>query len=136
MNIPTWKTFGTAAASAAGLAILLLGASAAHATTATSNGVATKVVHYGDLNVNTDEGAQRLYLRLRLAAEDVCGSDHDPFDEMYVYFHCEQDAIARAVDDVALPKLTAVFDRLFPGASDAERVSQISPKTPAIVLVG
>ena len=138
MNMSISKTIGTRAASAAGLAILLLGAAAAHASVTTDDDARTKVVHYGDLNVNTDDGAQRLYLRLNRAAEHVCGDDRDVFDERFIYYACEQAAIERAVDHVALPKLTAQYDRRFGdrAASGAARVSRAAPSTPAIVLVG
>jgi UrcA family protein len=133
MSKAVWKTIGAAAPLCVGIA--MFGASAAHASVVQNDITSSKVVHYGDLNMNTEEGAQRLYLRLRRAAEDVCHDTQAPFAERYLYRDCEQDAIERAVDDAALPQLTALYDRLRV-SSAAVRPSLAATRAPAIALVG
>lgn len=70
----------------------------------------SRVVQFGDLDLNRDSGVATLYLRIRSAATEVC----DPLDALLVKllrerFDCRQDAIARAVADVNSPALTAYY---------------------------
>jgi UrcA family protein len=70
----------------------------------------SRVVEFGDLNLNHESGVATLYLRIRSAATEVC----DPLDVMLVKllrerFDCRQDAIARAVAEVNSPALTAYY---------------------------
>jgi len=70
----------------------------------------SRVVDFGDLDLNHGSGVATLYLRIRSAATEVC----DPLDVMLVKllrerFDCRQDAIARAVADVNSPALTAYY---------------------------
>lgn len=67
-------------------------------------------VSYADLNLSTQEGATRLYSRIKRAARTVCGMDH-PQPEELMYGHwkpCYDNAIATAVTKVNSPMLTAV----------------------------
>lgn len=73
-----------------------------------------EIVHFGDLNLNTSQGAERLYLRLDRAAQTVCGESD--LDKLSLRLwrskrSCEQEAVGRAVTQLDKPKLTAVFDR-------------------------
>jgi UrcA family protein len=55
---------------------LTAGALAAHAGEAVYDAPA-RTVRYGDLNLNTQDGAARLYGRIHTAAEQVCGDVDD-----------------------------------------------------------
>jgi UrcA family protein len=68
----------------------------------------TKVVSYGELNLNSESGARTLYGRLQMAARQVCA----PFDGGTIrqrtnWRECFDQAIARSVKEVDQPVLTA-----------------------------
>jgi UrcA family protein len=70
----------------------------------------TRVVEFGDLDLNRDDGVATLYSRIRSAAREVC----EPLDDWTLRllrrrFDCREDAIGRAVADVKSPALTAYF---------------------------
>ena len=72
----------------------------------------TKKVVYGDLNLNTEQGAKTLYNRLRGAAEEVCA----PFKDVglarrAVWKNCVNHAVTVAVEQVDRPMVTAVHNR-------------------------
>ena len=75
------------------------------------------LVRYGDLNVNTQEGAEQLYHRLSLAAHEVCTDVGQPsaLNLHRLYQQCRQTAMEQAVATVDSPKLTALYDVHFPG---------------------
>jgi UrcA family protein len=62
----------TASMFAAGLFALICAASGGRALAALPSQPLTKIVHYGDLNLDSEEGARVLYARLRSAAREVC----------------------------------------------------------------
>jgi UrcA family protein len=64
--------------------------------------VATKVVKFGDLDISTADGAQRLYGRIVTAARSVC-RDADA----KAVRDCRARAIAAAVNGVGSPLLSA-----------------------------
>jgi UrcA family protein len=73
-------------------------------------------VRYGDLNLNTEQGADELYRRISYAAHEVCS---DVVVPSYVllesaYRQCRQTAMQDAVAKVDRPRLTALYDRHFP----------------------
>jgi UrcA family protein len=74
------------------------------------------VVHFGDLDVNTPNGAHLLYMRLRNAAKTVCGNEFEAIDlkERGNILDCQRDAIQQAVEYVDRPQLTALYDRRYP----------------------
>ena len=70
----------------------------------------TRVVAFGDLDLNRDVGIVTLYSRIRTAAREVC----EPLDDWSLrllrqQFDCRRDAMGRAVADVKSPALTAYF---------------------------
>jgi UrcA family protein len=69
-----------------------------------------KVVSFRDLNLNTTEGAEVLYKRIKSAAKEVCGVSYS-FDlaRMYVPQTCISEAVARAVAQVDRPMLTSLY---------------------------
>src|SRR5262249_37562202 len=74
------------------------------------------VVHFGDLDLSTSNGAHLLYSRLRNAAKSVCGDEFDAIDlkERGDIIDCQRDAIEHAVEYVNRPQLTALYDHLYP----------------------
>jgi UrcA family protein len=72
----------------------------------------TKRVAYSDLNLDSEQGANLLYVRLRLAAQEVCR----PYEGAELPRHriwqvCVDRAIAAAVGQINRPMLTAVHHR-------------------------
>lgn len=73
------------------------------------DGVPRAVVRYGDLNLNTEEGAVRLYWRIAKAAEQVCPySDGRNLSARVISERCIKEAIARAVAEVNSPQLARI----------------------------
>jgi UrcA family protein len=89
--------------------LLAIASSMAHAVTIT-DGVPSVTVKYSDLNLSTDEGATRLYTRIRGAAREVC-PDTNPRDLKTFADSkaCQSAAIARAVREIQSPRLAAVY---------------------------
>jgi len=69
---------------------------------------ATKTIKFADLNLQTPEGAQTLYNRIRMAADRVCEeNDHDPVMRE-AKPRCVDSAIDNAVRKINAPYLTAL----------------------------
>jgi UrcA family protein len=72
--------------------------------------VVTKVVNARDLDVNTSEGALKLYDRLTSAARHVCGTDPRVGLAPPIYPRaCYEDALANAVRSANRAQLTRVY---------------------------
>ena len=69
--------------------------------------VRSETVKFADLNVNAQAGVETLYTRLRSAALRVC-SQTDP-TLRYAATACARKSLARAVEKVNLPLLTAYY---------------------------
>jgi len=72
----------------------------------------TKKVAYGDLNLDSEQGAKTLYARLRSAAREVC----TPFESIelarrIVRQACVDHAVTSAVGQINRPTVTAVHNR-------------------------
>lgn len=72
----------------------------------------TKTVAYGDLNLDSEQGAKVLYARLRRAAEDVClplaGRD---LTQRSIWQRCFNTAIDSAVGQVNKLSVTALHNQ-------------------------
>jgi len=89
--------------------LVAIASGATFAATATAD-LPSVTVKYGDLNLSTDEGAQRLYGRIAQAARTVCAVQLPRnLKAMAASRACEAEAIARAVSDVQSPGLAATF---------------------------
>jgi UrcA family protein len=74
-----------------------------------ANAVPHKVVSFKDLNLNTAEGVEVLYKRIRNAAHEVC-ADPDRYDlSEFKLRPCIDDAMARAIAQVNSPMLTSLY---------------------------
>jgi UrcA family protein len=79
---------------------------------AQSEEVLTKVVAYGDLNLESDQGAKALYARLRYAAHHVCSPlEGRELSLKPAWQACVNNAIASAVRQVNKPRLTAFHNQ-------------------------
>jgi UrcA family protein len=73
------------------------------------NTVAHKVVNFRDLNLNSPEGIEVLYKRIKSAAREVCA---DPLRYDLSEFKlrpCIDDAMSRAIAEVNSPMLTSLY---------------------------
>lgn len=79
--------------------------------------VTTVTVHIGDLDASTRSGALGIFSRLDKAARYVCGDDYAVTHRLadMATQHCEQQAVAPAVERVDSPLLTRIYLREFPG---------------------
>ena len=70
--------------------------------------VRTKVVRYGELNLQSDEAIVILYKRIAAAANYVCSPEVNRFNLSMTgkWLDCHRSAISRAVADVGEPRLT------------------------------
>jgi UrcA family protein len=74
------------------------------------NTVAHKVVSFRDLNVNSAEGAEVLYRRIRSAAHEVC-ADPLRYDLSELALKpCINEAMSRAIAQVNSPMLTSLYE--------------------------
>lgn len=88
----------------------LADSTAATQSRVTSTGAAAIVVHYGDLDLNTDAGSARLYRRIASAARQVCPDEFSrDLATVAASQKCQAVAIATAVQDVHSPMLAQVY---------------------------
>lgn len=73
----------------------------------------TQIVRYGDLNLESEQGAKALYMRIRGAAENVCFSlDGRNFIEKKLWQGCFDQAVASAVLQVNKTRVTALHNQI------------------------
>jgi UrcA family protein len=74
----------------------------------------TRTVSYSDLNLNTQAGAEKLYQRIRHAAEDVCGDEGSrQLKEVAAVRACVNKAVIAATSAVSNVRLNSVEDTRF-----------------------
>jgi len=68
------------------------------------------IVNYGDLNINSAQGAKVLYARLGTAAAKVCGNEYwtKELARQFQYQACYDDAMDRAVEKIGKPQVQAL----------------------------
>jgi len=77
-----------------------------------STETARTTVHYGDLDIQTRQGADELYSRLNLAAVHVCAEIMEPYIRVSrAYEDCRRNAISAAVQQINAPLVTQTFDQ-------------------------
>ena len=76
----------------------------------------------------TAVGAERLYERIALAADNVCGMNDEGVALLFDrdYLACKDKAIADAVAKVDQPKLTAIMDQRISSQELAEAESRVA----------
>ncbi len=71
-----------------------------------------QTVHYGDLNLHSRQGLERLYQRIVVAATGACGgSGTRSLEARSQARACKSHSIARAVHAISDPGLTALYTR-------------------------
>ena len=77
---------------------------------ADSTGVPQEKVKYADLDLSRSAGAGALYVRISMAANDVCRElDHGDLSSKLIFNRCVHQAIANAVAAVDQPALYSVY---------------------------
>jgi UrcA family protein len=98
----------TASMLAAGLLTFICVASGAALAAEPSQSL-TKIVHYGDLNLDSEQGARALYSRLRWAARQVCSPlESAEIPRKSQWEKCFNNAVANAVGQVDKTMLSAL----------------------------
>lgn len=73
----------------------------------------TRIVRYGELNLDSEQGAKVLYARIRSAAKDVCSSlEGRNFAEKKLWQGCFDQAVASAVGQVNNTRVTALHNQM------------------------
>lgn len=72
----------------------------------------TRAVVYGDLNLDSEQGAKVLYTRLRGAARDVCFPLESRDFKQTLWHRCFDGALASAVAQVDRARVTALHNQL------------------------
>jgi UrcA family protein len=73
----------------------------------------TTIVNYGDLNLDSEQGAKVLYARIRSAAGTVCSSlEGRNLTEKKLWKGCFDNAVANAVGQVNKARVTALHNQM------------------------
>ena len=73
----------------------------------------TSIVNYGDLNLDSEQGAKVLYARIRSAAENVCFSlESRDYTDKKLWQGCFDQAVASAVVQVNKARVTALHNQM------------------------
>jgi UrcA family protein len=97
--------------SASALAIVLLGPRVTHADAVAQR--QAEVVRFGDLNLDTRSGAEKLLHRIQMAAATVCKGDEPTGSRLpsAAQEACIRNAVSSAVRNVDSPLLTAYYNQ-------------------------
>lgn len=104
-------------------ALLALAPAAAYAADTNASGTVKQIaVHYEDLNLAQESGAEILISRIEVAAKDACGGTPDTRDlKMRAFFgECMKNTVQKAVASVNSPMVSSVYD----GTAKAVEISQ------------
>ena len=116
------KNIALAAIAALGVASLAI---SAHADESLA-GVPARTVRYSDLSLNTQAGAEVLYKRIRITAEEVCGDVHSPeLARAALARACVERAVGASVRTVNNPRLTTVYNAHTRAAKTAMSVASV-----------
>jgi UrcA family protein len=116
------KNIALAMVAALGVASLAIGA---HADESVGR-VPARTVHYADLNLNTQAGAEVLYKRIRNAAEQVCGNvGSRQWVEAMAARACVNQAVAASIGAVNNLRLTNTYNSHLGVAHTAMSVASI-----------
>jgi UrcA family protein len=109
------KTQSLFAASFAAASFLALGGAAmgSRAQAAEPGQSYTSIVRYGDLNLDSEQGAKVLYARIRRAAFYVCSPlEGRDLTEKKLWQGCFEKAVASAVGQVDKARVTALHNQM------------------------
>lgn len=74
----------------------------------------TRIVAFGDLNLDSDQGAKVLYARLRHAAQYVCAPWEDSRDlnRRAIWQTCVENSLSDAVRRINKPQVTTLHNKI------------------------
>jgi UrcA family protein len=102
-----------AAILAAGIFALSCAATSGIAQAGEPSQVLTKIVKYGDLNLDSPQGAQVLYSRLRIAARSVCMPlESRELGQQHHWQTCVDHAVDSAVTEVNKTQVSALHNQI------------------------
>jgi UrcA family protein len=108
-NLIKTQLNSTASMLSAVLFALICAASGGGALAAEPSQPLTKIVHYGDLNLDSEQGAKVLYARMRSAARDVCSPlEGRDLTGRRLWQTCFDNAVANAVGQVDKTMVSAL----------------------------
>jgi UrcA family protein len=100
----------TAAMLAAGLFAVICAAGGSQALAADASQPLTKIVKYGDLNLDSEQGAKVLYARLSGAAKEVCSPlESAELSVRHLWQSCFDNAMADAVGQIDKTMVSALY---------------------------
>lgn len=88
------------------LALALSIGGAVHAQTDNGVRIVARKVHFGDLDIATDAGAQRLAFRIRVMAQGLCAGDLPVERQSADFPVCVRKSIVRAAAELGSSKVT------------------------------
>jgi UrcA family protein len=116
MNTAIKTSLNSTASLLAAVLFGLMGAASGGRALATEQQPLTKIVRYGDLNLDSDQGAQALYARLRGAANQVCSPLKSiEMSRQHAWQQCFDNAIGTAVAEVGKTTLSALHSQAVSG---------------------
>ncbi len=91
-------------------AILAASFGARAASAQSDDGPRSVAVRYADLDLRNQDGAREMVDRIGDAAARACGEDPEGrlLDRQALYNHCKREAVARAVNQLDAPVVTAM----------------------------
>jgi UrcA family protein len=107
----------------AAVAVISLACGAAYADSTSAVGFQrSSLVHYSDLNLNRPRDVARLYVRITMAADKLCGprSLTGAYYKAADYASCYSDTVAQAVARVDDPSLSAYLRQRSPEPASRE----------------
>jgi UrcA family protein len=108
----TTRTVSMPAVIAASVLALICAASNSRALAAEPDQYLTKMVPYGDLNLDAEAGAKAFYVRLRYAAKYVCSPlEAKELSRHRIWQSCVDQALASAVRRIDKPLVTALHNQ-------------------------
>ena len=121
-TINYWKNLGLATVTVLGVATLAV---SAHADESVAQ-VPARTIHYSDVNLNTQAGAEVLYKRIHDAAEQVCGDvGSRQLDQATAAKACVDRAVSGSVRAVNNRQLTSVYNEHSGAAKTATSVASL-----------
>ena len=103
--------FNSASVLAAAFVALVCAAGTGKALAAQPDDVLTKKVAYGDLNLESAQGAKVLYVRLRAASHEVCAPlESIELSRQVAWHECVNNAMDSAVAKIDKPMVSALHE--------------------------
>ena len=111
---------------AAAVSALSLVCAATYADTQTPIGATSQLVRFDDLNLAQKSDVSRLFNRVSVAADKVCGTRSlaSHYNKMAVYEACYKDTVANVVAHIDRPELTAYVEQNSADSTSRKLIAQ------------